>query len=54
MIVVFTFQSSLWNKKPAQRLKLEPFRERAASRYGEGAAFHLGDTLFTQAMPWLA
>jgi hypothetical protein len=43
-----------WNKKPAQRLKLEPFRERAASRYGEVAAFHLGDTLFTQAMPWLA
>jgi hypothetical protein len=48
------FNPPPWNKKPAQRLKLEPFRERAASRYGEVAAFHLGDTLFTQAMPWLA
>jgi hypothetical protein len=39
-----------WNKKPAQRLKLDPFRKRAASRCGEGAAsrrypVHTGDAL---------
>jgi hypothetical protein len=32
-----------WNKKPAQRAEVRPFRERATSRHGEGVAFHLGD-----------
>jgi len=46
MIVVFTFQSSLLGiKSPRSGLKLDPFRERATSRYGEGVAFHLGDAL---------
>jgi hypothetical protein len=50
MIVVLTFQSSLLGiKSPRSGLKLDPFRERATSRYGEGAAFHLGDALFTLA-----
>jgi hypothetical protein len=30
-----------WNKKPEQRLKLNPLGEQAASRYGEGAVFIL-------------
>jgi len=34
---------------PRSGLKLNPFRERAASRYGEGAAF-----LFAMATPWSA
>jgi hypothetical protein len=35
-------------------MKLEPFPERATSRYGEGVAFHLADALFTLAMPCVA
>jgi hypothetical protein len=46
MIVVFTFQSSLLEiKSPRSGLKLDPFSERATSRYGEGVAFHSGDAL---------
>jgi hypothetical protein len=48
MIVVFTFQSSLLGiKGPRRALKLDPFRERAISRYGESVAVHLGDAMFT-------
>jgi hypothetical protein len=37
MIVVFTFQFSLLGMKcPPGKLKLDPFRERATSRYIEG------------------
>jgi hypothetical protein len=46
MTVVFTFQSSLLEiKNPRSALKLNPFSERATSRYGEGVAFHPGDAL---------
>jgi hypothetical protein len=39
MIVAFTFQSSLLRiKSPRSALKLDPFREWATSRSGEGVA----------------
>ncbi len=45
MIAVFTSVLPPWNNSPRTAPKLDPLRERAASRYGEGAAFHLGDGL---------